>query len=166
MLETNEAYMSQETLDGILSKTFTYTPTQKELEIKVLYDTYYIFLVRSLLTTIKMASSGQKMNKKYGYEKSISFKMSFIADARELVNEINSIKGRPVKKNPNLCDLNLGDYNWEIAFFQYKLKSLKEEGGCEDFMKSFFKEFVELYKSLPKPIIINQKSQKNGDDCI
>lgn len=44
MLETNEAYMSQETLDGILSKTFTYTPTQKELEIKVLYDTYYIYL--------------------------------------------------------------------------------------------------------------------------
>lgn len=103
-----------------------------------------------------MASAGLKTDKKYGHEKSISFKMSFIADARELVNEINSIKGRPVKKNPNLRDLNLGDYNWEITFFQYKLKSLKEEGGCADFMKPFFKEFVELYKSLPKPIILNE----------
>ncbi len=50
--------------------------------------------------------------------------------------------------------INLGDYNWEIAFFQYKLKSLKEEGGCADFMKPFFEEFEELYKSLPKPILL------------
>ena len=155
MLETNEEYMSQKELDGILSKTFEYNPSQKELDTKVLYDTYYIYLVGSLLTTISMASAGLKTDKKYGHEKSTSFKMSFIADARELVNEINSIKGRPVKKNPNLRDLNLGDYNWEIAFFQYKLKSLKEESGCADFMKPFFKEFVELYKSLPKPIILS-----------
>ena len=155
MLETNEKYMSQKELNGILSRTFEYNPSQKELETKVLYDTYYVYLIGSLLTIISMASAGLKTDKKYGHEKSASFKMSFIADARERLNEINSIKGRPVTKNPNLRDLNLGDYNWEIAFFQYKLKSLKEEGGCADFMKPFFKEFIELYKNLPKPIILN-----------
>ena len=155
MLETNEKYMSQKELNGILSRTFEYSPSQKELETKVLYDTYYVYLIGSLLTIISMASAGLKTDKKYGHEKSASFKMSFIADARERLNEINSIKGRPVTKNPNLRDLNLGDYNREIAFFQYKLKSLKEEGGCADFMKPFFKEFVELYKNLPKPIILN-----------
>ena len=155
MLETNEKYMSQKELNGILSRTFEYTPSQKELETKVLYDTYYVYLIGSLLTIISMASAGLKTDKKYGHEKSASFKMSFIAEARERLNEINSIKGRPVTKNPNLRDLNLGDYNREIAFFQYKLKSLKEEGGCADFMKPFFKEFVELYKNLPKPIILN-----------
>ena len=154
MLETNEKYMSQKKLDGILSRTFEYSPSQKELETKVLYDTYYVYLIGSLLTIISMASAGLKTDKKYGHEKSASFKMSFIADARERLNEINSIKGRPVTKNPNLRDLNLGDYNKEIAFFQYKLKSLKEEGGCADFMKPFFKEFIELYKNLPKPIIL------------
>ena len=155
MLETNEKYMSQKEFNGILSRTFEYTPSQKELETKVLYDTYYVYLIGSLLTIISMASAGLKTDKKYGHEKSASFKMSFIADARERLNEINSIKGRPVTKNPNLRDLNLGDYNREIAFFQYKLKSLQEEGGCADFMKPFFKEFVELYKNLPKPIILN-----------
>ena len=155
MLETNEKYMSQKELNGILSRTFEYSPSQKELETKVLYDTYYVYLIGSLLTIISMASAGLKTDKKYGHEKSASFKMSFIADARERLNEINSIKGRPVTKNPNLRDLNLGDYNREIAFFQYKLKSLQEEGGCADFMKPFFKEFVELYKNLPKPIILN-----------
>ena len=155
MLETNEKYMSQKELNGILSRTFEYSPSQKELETKVLYDTYYVYLIGSLLTIISMASAGLKTDKKYGHEKSASFKMSFIADARERLNEINSIKGRPVTKNPNLRDLNLGDYNREIAFFQYKLKSLKEEGGCADFMKPFFKEFVKLYKNLPKPIILN-----------
>ena len=155
MLETNEKYMSQKKLDGILSRTFEYSPSQKELETKVLYDTYYVYLIGSLLTIFSMASAGLKTDKKYGHEKSASFKMSFIAEARERLNEINSIKGRPVTKNPNLRDLNLGDYNREIAFFQYKLKSLKEEGGCADFMKPFFKEFVELYKNLPKPIILN-----------
>ena len=155
MLETNEKYMSQKKLNGILSRTFEYTPSQKELETKVLYDTYYVYLIGSLLTIISMASAGLKTDKKYGHEKSASFKMSFIADARERLNEINSIKGRPVTKNPNLRDLNLGDYNREIAFFQYKLKSLQEEGGCADFMKPFFKEFVKLYKNLPKPIILN-----------
>ena len=155
MLETNEKYMSQKKLNGILSRTFEYSPSQKELETKVLYDTYYVYLIGSLLTIISMASAGLKTDKKYGHEKSASFKMSFIAEARERLNEINSIKGRPVTKNPNLRDLNLGDYNKEIAFFQYKLKSLQEEGGCADFMKPFFKEFVELYKNLPKPIILN-----------
>ena len=155
MLETNEKYMSQKELNGILSRTFEYSPSQKELETKVLYDTYYVYLIGSLLTIISMASAGLKTDKKYGHEKSASFKMSFIAEARERLNEINSIKGRPVTRNPNLRDLNLGDYNREIAFFQYKLKSLKEEGGCADFMKPFFKEFIELYKNLPKPIILN-----------
>lgn len=99
-------------------------------------------------------SAGLKVDKEYGYEKPVSFKMSFIADARERLNEINSIKGRPVKKNPNLRDLNMGDYNAEMYSIQRKLKSLKREGGCADFMKPFFKEFVELYKSLPKPILL------------
>ena len=155
MLETNEKYMSQKELNGILSRTFEYTPSQKELETKVLYDTYYVYLIGSLLTIISMASAGLKTDKKYGHEKSASFKMSFIADARERLNEINSIKGRPVTKNPNLRDFNLGDYNKEIAFFQHILKRMKEEGGCADFMKPFFKEFIELYKNLPKPIILN-----------
>ena len=154
MLETNEKYMSQKELDGILSRTFEYSPSQKELETKVLYDTYYFYLVWDLLMTISMASAGLKTDKKYGHEKSASFKMSFIADARERLNEINSIKGRPVTKNPNLRDLNLGDYNREIAFFQHILKRMKEEGGCADFMKPFFKEFVKHYKNLPKPIIL------------
>ena len=154
MLETNEKYMSQKELAGILSKTFEYNPSQKELRTKVLYDTYYIYLVGSLLTIISMASAGLKTDKKYGHEKSTSFKMSFIAEARERISEIYSIKSRPVTKNPNLRDLNLGDYNLEIAFFQYRLKSLKEEGGCADFMKPYFKEFVKLYKSLPKPILL------------
>ncbi len=154
MLETNEKYMSQKELNGILSRTFEYSPSQKELETKVLYDTYYVYLIGSLLTIISMASAGLKTDKKYGHEKSASFKMSFIADARERLNEINSIKDRPVTKNPNLRDLNLGDYNKEIAFFQHILKRMKEEGGCADFMKPFFKEFIELYKNLPKPIIL------------
>ena len=154
MLETNEKYMSQKKLNGILSRTFEYSPSQKELETKVLYDTYYVYLIGSLLTIISMASAGLKTDKKYGHEKSASFKMSFIADARERLNEINSIKGRPVTKNPNLRDFNLGDYNKEIAFFQHILKRMKEEGGCADFMKPYFKEFVKLYKSLPKPIIL------------
>ena len=154
MLETNEKYMSQKKLNGILSRTFEYSPSQKELETKVLYDTYYVYLIGSLLTIISMASAGLKTDKKYGHEKSASFKMSFIADARERLIEINSIKGRPVTKNPNLRDLNLGDYNREIAFFQHILKRMKDEGGCADFMKPFFKEFVELYKNLPKPIIL------------
>ena len=154
MLETNEKYMSQKKLDGILSRTFEYSPSQKELETKVLYDTYYFYLVWDLLMTISMASAGLKTDKKYGHEKSASFKMSFIADARERISEIYSIKGCPVKKNPNLRDLNMGDYNREIAFFQHILKRMKEEGGCADFMKPYFKEFVKLYKSLPKPIIL------------
>ena len=154
MLETNEKYMGQKKLDGILSRTFEYSPSQKELETKVLYDTYYFYLVWDLLMTISIASAGLKTDKKYGHEKSASFKMSFIADARERISEIYSIKGRPVKKNPNLRDLNMGDYNREIAFFQYILKRMKEEGGCADFMKPYFKEFVKLYKSLPKPIIL------------
>ena len=154
MLETNEKYMSQKKLDGILSRTFEYSPSQKELETKVLYDTYYFYLVWDLLMTISMASAGLKTDKKYGHEKSASFKMSFIADARERISEIYSIKGRPVKKNPNLRDLNMGDYNREIAFFQHILKRMKEEGGCADFMKPYFKEFVKLFKSLPKPIIL------------
>lgn len=138
MLETNEKYMSQKELDGILSRTFEYNPSQKELETKVLYDTYYVYLVRSLLLIISMASAGLKTDKRCGYEKPISFKMSFIADARKRIDEIYSIKGRPVTKNPNLRDLNLGDYNKEIALFQYSLKLMKEEGGCADFMKPFF----------------------------
>ncbi len=155
MLETNEKYMSQKELDSILSGTQDdYVPSQKELETKVLYDTYYFYLVWDLLMTISMASAGLKTDKKYGHEKPVSFKMSFIADARERLNEINSIKGRPVKKNPNLRDLNMGDYNAEIYSIQRKLKSLKREGGCADFMKPFFKEFVELYKNLPKPILL------------
>ena len=155
MLETNEKYMSQKELDSILAGTQdAYVPSQKELETKVLYDTYYFYLVWDLLMTISMASAGLKTDKKYGHEKPMSFKMSFIADARERLNEINSIKGRPVKKNPNLRDLNMGDYNAEIYSIQRKLKSLKREGGCADFMKPFFKEFVELYKSLPKPILL------------
>ena len=154
MLETNEKYMGQKKLDGILSRTFEYSPSQKELETKVLYDTYYVYLIGSLLTIISMASAGLKTDKKYGHEKSASFKMSFIADARKCLDDINSIKGRPVKKNPNLRDLNMGDYNKEIAFFQHILKRMKEEGGCADFMKPYFKEFVKLYKSLPKPIIL------------
>ena len=52
MLETNEKYMSQEKLDSILSNTTTYNPTQKELETKVLYDTYYMSLVIDLLMTL------------------------------------------------------------------------------------------------------------------
>ena len=155
MLETNEKYMSQKELDSILSGTQDdYVPSQKELDTKVLYDTYYFYLVWDLLMTISMASAGLKTDKKYGHEKPVSFKMSFIADARERLNEINSIKGRPVKKNPNLRDLNMGDYNAEIYSIQRKLKLLKEEGGCADFMKPFFKEFVELYKNLPKPILL------------
>ena len=155
MLETNEEYMSQEKLDSILSGTQDdYVPSQKELDTKVLYDTYYVYLIGSLLMTILMASTGQKIDKKYGHKKPMSFKLSFIADARETIDEINSIKGRPVKKNPNLRDLNMGDYNKDIASIQRKLKSLKREGGCADFMKPFFKEFVELYKSLPKPILL------------
>lgn len=154
MLETNEKYMSQKKLDSILSKTFEYNPSQKELETKVLYDTYYVYLVRSLLLTISMASAGLKTDKKYGHEKSTSFKMGFIADARKCLDDINSIKGRPVTKNPNLRDLNLGDYNTEIALFKFSLNKMKEEGGCADFMKPYFKEFVKLYKSLPKPIIL------------
>ena len=155
MLETNEKYMSQKELDSILSGTQDdYVPSQKELDTKVLYDTYYFYLVWDLLMTISMASAGLKVDKEYGYEKPVSFKMSFIADARERLNEINSIKGRSVKKIPNLRDLNMGDYNAEIYSIQRKLKLLKEEGGCADFMKPFFKEFVELYKSLPKPILL------------
>lgn len=155
MLETNEEYMSQKELDSILAGTQDdYVPSQKELDTKVLYDTYYFYLVWDLLMTISMASAGLKTDKKYGHEKPMSFKMSFIADARERLNEINSIKGRPVKKNPNLRDLNMGDYNAEMYSIQRKLKLLKEEGGCADFMKPFFKEFVELYKSLPKPILL------------
>ena len=155
MLETNEKYMSQKELDSILSGTQDdYVPSQKELDTKVLYDTYYVYLVWDLLMTISMASTGLKIDKKYRHEKPMSFKMTFIADARKTIDEINSIKGRPVKKNPNLRDLNMGDYNREIAFFQHILKRMKEEGGCADFMKPFFKEFIELYKNLPKPIIL------------
>ena len=72
MLETNEKYMSQKKLDGILSRTFEYSPSQKELETKVLYDTYYVYLVWDLLMTISMASAGLKTDKKYGHEKSAS----------------------------------------------------------------------------------------------
>lgn len=154
MLETNEKYMSQEKLDSILSNTTTYNPTQKELETKVLYDTYYMSLVIDLLMTILLASTGQKIDKKYGHEKSVTFKMNFIADARELVKKIDSIKGRPITKNPNLRDLNMGDYNKGLDSIQSKLKLLKREGGCADFMKPYFKEFIKLYKSLPKPIIL------------
>ncbi|WP_406032866.1 hypothetical protein [Treponema saccharophilum] len=154
MLETNEEYMSQEKLDSILSETHEYVPSQKELDTKVLYDDYYVYLIGSLLMTILMASTGQNTDKKYGYEKPMSFKMSFIAEARNDINNINSIKGRPVKKNPNLRDLNMGDYNKDIYSIQRKLKLLKRQGGCADFMKPFFKEFVELYKSLPKPILL------------
>lgn len=154
MLETNEEYMSQENLDSILSETHEYVPSQKELDTKVLYDDYYVYLIGSLLMTILMASTGQNTDKKYGYEKPMSFKMSFIAEARNDINNINSIKGRPVKKNPNLRDLNMGDYNKDIYSIQRKLKLLKRQGGCADFMKPFFKEFVELYKSLPKPILL------------
>ena len=115
MLETNEEYMSQEKLDSILRGTQDdYVPSQKELDTKVLYDVYYVYLIGDLLMTILMASTGQKEDKKYGYEKPMSFKMTFIADARETIDEINSIKGHPVKKNPNLRDLNMGDYNAEI----------------------------------------------------
>ncbi|MBR1721155.1 MAG: hypothetical protein IJ727_01515 [Treponema sp.] len=154
MLETNEKYMSQKELDSILSETHEYVPSQKELDTKVLYDTYYVFLVSSLLMTIQMASAGLKTDKRCGYEKPMSFKLSFIAEARDDINNINSIKGRPVKKNPNLRDLNMGDYNKDIYSIQHKLKLLKRQGGCADFMKPFFKEFVELYKSLPKPILL------------
>ena len=45
MLETNEKYMSQKKLDGLLSKTFNYTPSKKELNTKVLYDDYYVSLI-------------------------------------------------------------------------------------------------------------------------
>ena len=154
MSETNEEYMSQEKLDSILSETHDYVPSQKELDTKVLYDDYYVYLIGSLLMTILMASTGQKIDKKYGHEKPMSFKLSFIAEARNDINNINSIKGRPVKKNPNLRDLNMGDYNEDIASIQCKLKLLKRTGVCADFMKPYFKEFVELYKSLPKPILL------------
>ena len=63
MLETNEKYMSQKELNGILSRTFEYNPSQKELETKVLYDTYYFYLVWDLLMTISMASAGLKTDK-------------------------------------------------------------------------------------------------------
>lgn len=156
MLETNEKYMSQETLDGILSKTFKYTPTQEELDVKVLYDTYYFFLVWDIAFTIGMASSGQKLNKKYGHEMPFRDKMSYIADVRETLAKANALKGAKVEKNPNLRDLNMGDYNREIAFIQYILQGIKEAGGCIDFLKPYFKEFVKLYKSLPKPIILDK----------
>ena len=101
-----------------------------------------------------MAAAGLKVDNVYGYANPVAFKMRFIVDACVRGNEVLAIKGRPVKKNPNLRDLNMGDYNAEIYSIQRKLKLLKEEGGCADFMKPFFKEFVELYKSLPKPILL------------
>jgi hypothetical protein len=48
----------------------------------------------------------------------------------------------------------MGDYNKGLDSIQSKLKLLKREGGCADFMKPYFKEFIKLYKSLPKPIIL------------
>ena len=82
MLETNERYMSQ-----------------KELDTKVLYDTYYVYLIGSLLMTIQMASAGLKTDKRCGHEKPISFKMSFIADARETIDEI-FYQGTASKEEP------------------------------------------------------------------
>ena len=67
MLETNEEYMSQEKLDSILRGTQDdYVPSQKEIDTKVLYDTYYVYLIGDLLMTILMASTGQKEDKSMG----------------------------------------------------------------------------------------------------
>ena len=40
MLETNEKYMNQKKLDGILSKGFEYKASQKELNTKVIAKHY------------------------------------------------------------------------------------------------------------------------------
>ena len=54
MLETNEEYMSQEKLDSILRGTQDdYVPSQKELDTKVLYDVYYVYLIGDLLMTFQ-----------------------------------------------------------------------------------------------------------------
>ena len=154
MLETNEKYMSQKKLDGILSKGFEYKASQKELNTKVLYDDYYVSLIWHVAYCLSVAASESSCDRKYGNYLTAGDKIKQIARVQELITEIEGLKGRKVVRNPKLRDLNMGDYNREIAFFQYILKRMKEEGGCADFMKPYFKEFVKLYKSLPKPIIL------------
>ena len=154
MLETNEKYMSQKNLDGILSKGFEYKASQKEHNTKVLYDDYYVSLIWHVAYCLSVAASESSCDRKYGNYLTAGDKIEQIARVQELITEIEGLKGRKVVRNPKLRDLNMGDYNREIAFFQHILKIMKEEGGCADFMKPYFKEFVKLYKSLPKPIIL------------
>ena len=80
--------------------------------------------------------------------------MSQIARVRELITEIEELKGRKVVRNPKLRDLNLGDFNNDIAHIQKLIKEIKHY-GCPDYMKTYFSKFVEIYKNIPKPILIS-----------
>ncbi len=154
MVETNESYMSQDQLDGILSSGFSYTPPQKELDTKVLYDDYYVSLICHVAYCLSVAACESSCDRKYGNYLTAGDKMSQIARVRELITEIEELKGRKVVRNPKLRDLNLGDFNNDIAHIQKLIKEIKHY-GCPDYMKTYFSKFVEIYKNIPKPILIS-----------
>ena len=153
MLETNERYMSQKKLDSILSEIHEYVPSQKELDTKVLYDDYYVSLIWHIAYCLSVAASESSCDRKYGNYLTAGDKIEQIARVQELITEIEGLKGRKVVRNPKLRDLNMGDFNKDITHIQKLIKEIKHY-GCPDFMKPYFKEFVELYKSLPKPILL------------
>ena len=154
MLETNEKYMSQKKLDGILSKGFEYKASQKELNTKVLYDDYYVSLIWHVAYCLSVAASESSCDRKYGNYLTAGDKIEQIARVRELITEIEGLKGRKVVRKPKLRDLNMGDFNKDITHIQKLIKEIKHY-GCPDYMKTYFKQFAELYKSIEKPVILS-----------
>ena len=155
MLKTNEEYMSQKMLDSILSETHEYVPSQKELNTKVLYDDYYVSLIWHIAYCLSVAASESSCDRKYGNYLTDGDKIEQIARVLELITEIEGLKGRKVVRNPNLRDLNMSDFNKDIAQIQKLIKEIKHY-GCPDYMKTYFKQFAELYKSIEKPVILSK----------
>ncbi|MGN0728609.1 hypothetical protein [Treponema sp.] len=154
MLETNEAYMSQEKLDGILSSGFDYKSSQKELDTKVLYDDCYVSLIWHVAYCLSVAASESSCDRKYGNYLIAGDKIEQIARVRELLAEIEGFKGQKVVRNQKFRDLNVSDFYEDMAHIQKLLKEIKHY-GCPDYMKPYFEKFAELYKGIEKPVILS-----------
>ena len=144
----------QDVEDKIQAARRFYNAGAKELNTKVLYDDYYVSLIWHVAYCLSVAASESSCDRKYGNYLTAGDRIEQIARVRELITEIEGLKGRKVVRNPKLRDLNMGDFNKDIAHIQKLIKEIKHY-GCPDYMKTYFKQFAELYKGIEKPVILS-----------
>ena len=103
---------------------------------------------------LKLAFPNVKLTLLDSLNKRITF-LNEVVDKLQLDN-VTTLHARAEEggRNPKLRDLNMGDFNNDMAHIQKLIKEIKHY-GCPDYMKTYFSKFVEIYKNIPKPILIS-----------